>query len=39
MPARRPRYSVLANARLQRAFGMAMPDWKASLAECMSSKQ
>jgi dTDP-4-dehydrorhamnose reductase len=37
LPARRPRYSVLANAKLQRAFGLAMPDWKTSLAECMSS--
>jgi dTDP-4-dehydrorhamnose reductase len=30
---------VLANAKLQRAFGLAMPDWKTSLAECMSGKQ
>ena len=36
-PALRPRYSVLANAKVQRAFGVALPDWKASLAECMSS--
>jgi dTDP-4-dehydrorhamnose reductase len=35
LPARRPRYSVLGNAKLQRAFGVAMPDWKISLAECM----
>jgi dTDP-4-dehydrorhamnose reductase len=37
LPARRPRYSVLANGKLQRAFGLALPDWKTSLAECMSS--
>ena len=37
LPARRPRYSVLANAKLQRAFGLAMADWKTSLAECMRS--
>jgi len=37
LPARRPRYSVLANTKLQRAFGVVMPDWKASLAECMGS--
>lgn len=37
LPARRPHYSVLANAKLQRAFGVVMPDWKASLAECMRS--
>lgn len=39
LPARRPRYSVLANAKLQRAFGVVMPDWKTSLDECMSSGQ
>ena len=37
LPARRPRYSVLANAKLQRAFGVVMPDWKTSLDECMSN--
>ena len=37
LPARRPRNSMLANAKLQRAFGLVMPDWKTSLAECMSS--
>jgi len=39
LPARRPRYSVLANAKLQRAFGLTLPDWKTSLAECMSSER
>ncbi len=34
-PARRPRYSVLANDKLRRAFGIAMPDWNTSLDECM----
>lgn len=37
-PARRPRNSVLSHAKLQRAFGVVMPDWKSSLADCMSSK-
>ncbi len=37
LPARRPLYSVLSNAKLQRAFGVAMPDWEASLAECLSA--
>jgi dTDP-4-dehydrorhamnose reductase len=37
LPAARPRYSVLANTKLQRAFGVVMPDWNTSLAECMSS--
>lgn len=36
LPAARPRYSVLDNAKLQRVFGVAMPDWKTSLAECMT---
>jgi len=36
-PARRPRNSVLSNARQQRAFGIAMPDWKAGLNDCMGS--
>jgi len=34
-PAQRPRYSVLANAKAESAFGVAMPDWKTGLAECM----
>jgi len=37
LPARRPRNSVLGNAKVHRAFGVAMVDWKASLAECMRS--
>jgi len=37
LPARRPRYSVLDNAKLQRTFGVVMTDWKTSLAECLSS--
>jgi len=38
-PARRPRYSVLENAKLRRIFGLSLPDWKANLAECMSGGQ
>ena len=38
LPARRPRYSVLASAKLQRVFGVTLPDWKTSLIECMNSK-
>ena len=34
-PAARPRYSVLANAKVQRVFGVALPEWNASLAQCM----
>ena len=36
-PAQRPRNSVLSNAKVQSAFGLVMPDWKFSLADCMSS--
>jgi len=35
LPAKRPRNSVLSNAKLQRAFGFVMPDWETSLAECL----
>ena len=34
-PARRPRNSVLANQKLQKTFGVVMPDWKVSLGKCM----
>jgi dTDP-4-dehydrorhamnose reductase len=30
-PARRPAYSVLSNARLNRAFSLQMPDWRKQL--------
>lgn len=36
-PARRPAYSVLDGTKFERAFGFALPDWRASLAECMAS--
>lgn len=39
LPASRPRYSVLANGKLQRTFGIAMQDWTVSLAECMSGSK
>lgn len=35
-PARRPAYSVLSGARLQRAFGIELPLWKDSLVECQA---
>lgn len=31
MPARRPAYSVLSNARLARTFGVELPGWRAQL--------
>jgi len=37
LPAQRPRYSVLSHAKLQREFGLAMPGWESSLADCMNS--
>ncbi len=37
LPAPRPRYSVLSHAKLQREFGLAMPGWEFSLADCMRS--
>ena len=37
LPAARPRYSVLSHGKLQRAFGVALPDWQISLGECMRS--
>lgn len=30
-PARRPAYSVLANAKLEKAFGIVLPDWEKGL--------
>ena len=34
-PARRPRNSVLSNAKIQAAFGIALPDWRAQLRLAM----
>jgi dTDP-4-dehydrorhamnose reductase len=35
LPAKRPAYSVMSSARLERAFGIALPHWRDSLALCM----
>jgi dTDP-4-dehydrorhamnose reductase len=35
-PTRRPAYSVLSNARLKQAFGVALPDWRTQLQRCFS---
>jgi dTDP-4-dehydrorhamnose reductase len=35
-PARRPAYSVLDNTKFVSTFGFGLPDWRASLACCMS---
>ncbi len=34
-PARRPRNSVLSNAKVKAAFGVALPDWRAQLRLAM----
>ena len=34
--ARRPPYSVLSNAKLLKQLGVQLPDWEASLRECMT---
>ena len=36
-PARRPANSVLSNAKLQAAFGAAIPDWRQGLVEAVSA--
>jgi dTDP-4-dehydrorhamnose reductase len=33
--ARRPRYSVLDTGKLQRVFGVALPEWREQLALCL----
>lgn len=35
LPAKRPSYSVLSNAKLRDVFGVEMPDWKDALELCM----
>ncbi|MBK1694811.1 dTDP-4-dehydrorhamnose reductase [Chromatium weissei] len=34
-PAQRPSYSVLDNQKFQETFGLMMPNWKLSLAQCL----
>jgi len=34
-PARRPASSVLDNGKLRRRFGVALPDWKVGLRQCL----
>jgi dTDP-4-dehydrorhamnose reductase len=36
-PARRPAYSVLSNAKLERAFGVRIPAWQEGLEEALSA--
>lgn len=37
-PAARPAYSVLDNSRLRDRFGLQLPDWRLSLAQCMGER-
>jgi len=37
-PARRPAYSVLSNARVQRQFGVQLPDWRVQLKATFRSE-
>ena len=34
-PARRPAYSVLDTTKLERVFGLRLPDWRESLAQVL----
>ena len=34
--ARRPAYAVLATRKLEETFGIALPDWRESLAQCLA---
>lgn len=36
--AERPAYSVLSNAKLERAFGLRLPDWEAGLMRCIAER-
>jgi len=38
LPAPRPAYSVMSNSKITRAFGITLPDWKASLALCAAEQ-
>ena len=38
-PTRRPAYSVLSNARLKKAFGITLPDWRTQLQKCFSPER
>ncbi len=38
-PARRPAYSMLANARLTEAFGVSLPHWEQALALCLQGEK
>lgn len=37
-PAKRPQYSVLDNSKLEKVFGVQLPDWRDSLKECLAQR-
>jgi dTDP-4-dehydrorhamnose reductase len=37
-PAKRPAYSVLSNAKLERVFGIRLPDWQEGLKRCLAER-
>ncbi len=37
-PARRPAYSVLSNDKLERVFGIRLPDWETGLQRCLAER-
>ncbi len=37
-PAKRPAYSVLSNTKLERTFGIRLPDWEAGLKRCLAER-
>jgi dTDP-4-dehydrorhamnose reductase len=37
LPAKRPAYSVLSCEKLQRTFGLQLPDWEESLKQVLES--
>jgi len=37
-PVKRPAYSVLSNAKLERVFGIRLPDWEEGLKRCLAER-
>jgi len=37
-PAKRPAYSVLSTAKLERVFGIRLPDWEDGLKRCLAER-
>jgi dTDP-4-dehydrorhamnose reductase len=39
MPAKRPRFSLLDKTKIKRVYGIKIPDWKSSLADCIKKEK